>query len=85
VIEQTELRKQVRKVLSAIPADRTMSEGYVAAAVARFFPEPVPAADIVFALQWNEARGWVDRRWNGDEERDEWMLTHRGRIKEGLA
>ncbi len=84
MIDATELRKQVRVVLSTRKVDETLAEPYLHAALHRFFPEPVKAADISLALEWNKARGWVEDRWNDDEERTEWKLSERGRVKEGM-
>ncbi|MDR3405130.1 MAG: hypothetical protein P4L99_21730 [Chthoniobacter sp.] len=84
MIDATELRQQVRAVLSIRAEDQTLAEGYILAALQRFFPEKVKASEMQLALQWNKARGWVEDRWNGDEERTEWLLTERGRIKEGV-
>ena len=85
MIDAAELRRQVRVILSARPAATLTAEGYIAAGLSRFFPERIHASDMQSALEWNEARGWVEKRWNADEERNEWMLSGRGRIKEGLA
>lgn len=85
MIDATEIRRQVRAVLSTQPADAPMSEGYLLAGLRRFFPESVSAAEMATALQWNEARGWAEKRWNADEEKFEWLLNHRGRVKEGVA
>lgn len=84
MIEATELRKQVRVVLSTRGDDESLSEPFINTALNRFFPESVRAADMMLALRWNEARGWVTKRRNADEERDEWKLTNAGRVKEGL-
>ncbi len=84
MIDATELRKQVRVVLSTRPVDEAMSEPYILAALQRFFPEIVRADEMSVALQWNEAKGWIRSRWSEDMERTEWRLTEKGRVKEGL-
>lgn len=79
------IRKQVRLVLSAVAADRSLNEPFILEGLRRFFPEEISAEELMAALQWNEARGWVERRWNAEYERTEWLLTRRGRTQEGLA
>jgi len=85
MIDPIELRNQVRVVLSAKDADTPVPEGYILAALKRFFPEPVKSTEMMLALRWNEARGWVESRFNRDEEAMEWLLTDLGRVKEGVA
>lgn len=85
MIDQTELRQQVRVVLSTRAADETLAEAYLFAALRRFFPEAVKVEEMKLALEWNRARGWAESRWNEDDEITTWKLTGRGRIKEGLA
>lgn len=84
MIDVIELRQQVRVILSTRKADETLSEPYILAALQRFFPEPVKAHEMDLALQWNQARGWVESRYNQDQERTEWKLSERGRVKEGM-
>ncbi len=84
MIEVTELRKQTRVCLSTQREDELMPEAFLKAALENFFNRPVPVAEVLLALRWNEARGWAERRWNKDHERDEWKLTSAGYTKEGL-
>lgn len=85
MIDDTELRKQVRVILATRPEDQTMPEAWIHAALERFFGTgSVKAASLAHALAWNKARGWIALRYNDDEERDEWQLSDRGRVKEGL-
>ena len=85
MIDATELRAQVRVILATRLADETIAEAYILAALDKFFGKGrVKAQDMMRALQWNEARGWAATRWNADYERDEWKLSDRGRVKEGL-
>ncbi len=85
MIDATELRIQVRTVLSSRPADETMAEEHVFLALEKFFGKGrVTVAAMMLALAWNEARGWAEKRRNADWERDEWKLTEKGRVKEGL-
>ena len=85
MIDPVELRAQARVVLSAKDADTPVPEVYILAALKRFFPEPVKSTEMMLALRWNEARGWAESRWNADDETQEWLLTERGRVKEGVA
>ncbi len=85
MIDPLELRQQVRRVLSAASNDTRLSEPYVLAGLQRFFPTPVKTKEMMDALAWNEARGWAEKFFNPDEDRDEWKLTPRGRTKEGLV
>jgi hypothetical protein len=78
------LRRQVRVLLAAAHADQRLSEPFLLAALARFFPEPVRVPELLAALAWNQERGYADARWNADEERTEWLITPRGRAKEGV-
>lgn len=80
-----ELRKQVRRVLASSPDLRPISVEYIVAACVRFFPEAPRLAEIILALRWNEARGYAERRYDSDEERDEWLLSETGKVKEGVA
>jgi hypothetical protein len=84
MIGETELRKQVRATLGTRGEDETMPEPLLLASLISFFATAIPAPDMMRALHWNQARGWVEKRRNEDEERDEWKLTERGRVKEGL-
>jgi len=85
MIDPNQLRQRVRAVLAAAGRDQRLCEAYIHAALARFFPEPVPVPAMMEALRFNADRGWAEKFWNDDEQRDEWQLTGRGRIKEGLA
>ena len=85
MIAETELRKQVRVILSTRPGDELLPEDYLHVALERFFGRgKVAVAAMMLALHWNESRGWAEKRRNRDEERDEWKLTETGRVKEGL-
>jgi hypothetical protein len=70
------LRKQVRIVLSALPAGRRAS-----LAVLRASLEALGFAftdlELRAAVEWNHARNYVDFVTN-DYETDEWFLTEKG-------
>lgn len=84
MIDDTELRQQVRVILGTRGDDELFPEPLILAALEKFFSARIPAADMMQALRWNAARGWTECRRNTDHERDEWKLTERGRNKEGL-
>jgi hypothetical protein len=79
-----ELRKWVRTVLSALPAGRRASENLMHSKLKVEFPD-LRMDELRVAIEWNQARRFVDCERNGDEERDEFFLTKQGRQKEGLA
>jgi hemerythrin superfamily protein len=79
-----ELRKRIRLILSALPEGRRASEDLLFSKSKSDFPD-LRLDELRHAIEWNQARGFVDYRRNHDEERDEWFLTERGRQKEGLA
>ena len=85
MIDPIEIRNQVRRTLATRPEDETMPEPYLFVALEAFFGKgKITAGDMMQALQWNEGRGWVEKRRNADLERNEWKLTERGRVKEGV-
>lgn len=84
MIDATQLRKQVRATLGTRGEDETMPEPLLLASLCSFFGTSIKAHDMMLALRWNEARGLAEKIRNSDEERDEWKLTERGRVKEGL-
>lgn len=84
MIEATELRKQARVFLGTRGEDELVPEPLLHAALEKFFNRKVTAAELLLALRWNAARGWAEKLWNEDDERDEWKLTDKGRVKEGL-
>jgi hypothetical protein len=83
MIDEVEIRNQVRAFL-ATRAKEPMAEPYLLLALNKFFPEKVKAGEMMLALYWNEARGFVERLHNGKLAREEWKLTERGLREEGL-
>jgi hypothetical protein len=83
MIDETEIRNQVRVFLAVRP-EEPMAEPYLLLGLNQFFPEEIKAAEMMTALRWNEARGFVERLFNRRLSRDEWKLTKRGLREEGL-
>lgn len=79
-----ELRKWVRITLSAFPEGRRASKVLLFTKLKKEFDD-LRVDELTVAIDWNQAKGYVDFFHNGDEERDEFFLTDRGRAKEGLA
>lgn len=84
MIDDVTLRNQVRTTLATRPPEETFPEPLLLSLLSTFFGTRIAADQMMRALQWNQARGWVEFRRNTDLERDEWRLSERGRIKEGL-
>ncbi len=78
------LRQQVRSTLAALPSDERACEEFILLALNRFFTKRVQVPEMKAALAWNQERGWIDCRYDRDRERDEWFITAKGRVKEGL-
>lgn len=77
------LRAKIREVLAFAPT-RKFTEAMLLDAVNRIIPVPVALADVRRATEWNQSSGFVDYAFNRDEARDEWFLTDRGLVKEGI-
>ena len=77
------LRRRIRMILSALPTGRRASERLLFDLLRPDLPE-LRAEELRVSLEWNLGKGYIDYKHNGDEERDEWFLTERGREKEGL-
>jgi len=84
MIDRILLRDRVRTVLAALPANRRASEQLIFDKLKPDFPD-LRADDLRVSIEWNQGKGWIDYRYNADQERDEWFLSERGRQKEGLA
>jgi len=82
-IDMPLLRSKVREVLAMFPK-RLFTEQMILDGVNRLIPEPVELDHVRLATEWNLGSGFVDYKFNRDEERDEWFLTPRGKAKEGL-
>jgi hypothetical protein len=78
------LRRRVRMILSALPANRYASERLIFDNAKPDFAD-LRLDELQTALTWNHERGYAEYRYNEDEERNEWRLTSEGRVKEGLA
>jgi hypothetical protein len=78
-----ELRAEIRRQLSALPPNRAASVGFLTKQINRTTPMICDEGAVQAALDWNHDRGWVDYRYNGELEWDEWFLTPRGQQKEG--
>lgn len=79
-----QLRRRVRWVLSTLPKNRRLGEAMIFDKLRPDFPE-LKADELHEALLWNESKGYVDLRFNADEDRREYCLTNEGWQKEGLA
>lgn len=79
------VRQRIRKILSALPVHRPWArEEFVLEVLNEFFAEKVTIDELRTALEWNQSKGYIDYRQNGDKDRIEWFLTDLGRHKEGL-
>jgi hypothetical protein len=74
------LRAKVREVLAMAPA-HYFAEQMLLDAVNQLIPAPADLPELHEALEWNQASGFVDYRYNRDSDRDEWQLTERGKAK----
>lgn len=77
-------RGEVRRQLSALPDGRAASVAFLTKTINRTTPIVCDESSVQAWLDWNHDRGWVDYRYNGELEWDEWFLTPRGKQKEGL-
>jgi hypothetical protein len=80
------VRQKVRFILSALPKNRPWTrEEFLVDQLNRYLPSRVTVDELRTALEWNQARGYIEYRRNSDEECEEWFLTDSGRHKEGLT
>jgi hypothetical protein len=84
MIGDIQIRNQVRAFLATRGEHETVPEGYILLALNEFFPERIEAGQMMAAIQWNEARGFIESRHNKRLDRMEWKLSERGRREEGL-
>jgi hypothetical protein len=75
------LKKGVRDVLAAVPAKRVCTEEMIVAGLNRLVPFEVTKETAREAIEWNQERGFIDYRFDADNEVDSWFLTERGKAK----
>ena len=73
----------MREVLALAPT-RRFSERMILDALGGMMPEPVTYEELRKSIEWNHSRNFIEYRFNGDMERNEWFLTDAGKQKEGL-
>lgn len=76
------IRKLLREALS-LAAERWFIETLLYKST-RSLAGELKVAEFSDARNWNEARGYIEKRHNNDYDEHEWRLTPAGREKEGL-
>lgn len=77
------LRRKVREALAVLPAaypratHKMVHESVLT--LTAFRPDKRHTQD---ALEWNHERGFVEKLWNHDFDRDEFCITNKGRAKD---
>ncbi len=75
------LKKYVREAIAAVPAKRICTEAMIMAALDLLVPFEVTKELTREAIEWNQERGFIDYRYDPDNEVDSWFLTERGKLK----
>lgn len=74
------LRVKVREVLGLSTYRQT--DEMIRDAVGQTLSPAPSIEEIKKAIEWNQARGFIEYEHNPDMERDEWALTDRGQAKQ---
>lgn len=79
------LRKYVREVIGLTPTRRKATTRVLFDGVDKLARAPLGVDELQKAVLWNQTEGYVEVKFDKDEDADVHTLTPAGRKKEGLA